>query len=158
MTKYSTKKSWTGSHIQVQSKLHISELKPWKYNYHSRSIFSVSVCMHLFGVGKVTATTTASHGCLKHSTNWPSWSNISDNAGTITLETDLALAGDLVLGQVDTRDGSKRSEQLLQVRLACVLRQVSDTDCSSLIWNNCTLPFYSKLWSTERDGRVVWLQ
>jgi len=45
----------------------------------------------------------------------------------------LALAGDLVLGQVDSGDAAERLEQFLQVTLLGVLRQVGDTNGSSVI-------------------------
>ena len=47
--------------------------------------------------------------------------------------SDLGLSGDLVLGEVYPLDGSKRPEEILKVRLSCVLRQVGDPDRGSLI-------------------------
>lgn len=52
---------------------------------------------------------------------------------SVKTSTDLGLPGVLVLGQVDPRDGAKRSEEFLQVRLAGVLRQISHTNSSVVI-------------------------
>lgn len=41
---------------------------------------------------------------------------------------NLGLPGVLVFGQVDPRDGAKRSEKFLQVGLAGVLGQIGHTD------------------------------
>ncbi len=44
-----------------------------------------------------------------------------------------ALAGDLVLGEVDPSDATKRLEQFLQVSLLSVFRQVGDPDGGGVI-------------------------
>lgn len=45
----------------------------------------------------------------------------------------LGLSGVLVFGQVDPRDGAKRSEKFLQVSLTGVLRQIGHTNSSIVI-------------------------
>lgn len=59
-----------------------------------------------------------------------SWHFIKSNARFIT---DLRLSGVLVLGQIDPWDWAKWSEELLQICLTGVLRQVGDTNGSIVI-------------------------
>lgn len=51
----------------------------------------------------------------------------------IIVVTYFRLARVLILSQVDPRDRAERSEELLQIRLPRVLRQVGHTDCSVVI-------------------------
>lgn len=51
----------------------------------------------------------------------------------LRLSTDLGLPSILVLGQIDPGDGAKWSEELLQVRLAGVLRQIGHTNSGIVI-------------------------
>lgn len=46
----------------------------------------------------------------------------------VKMSTDLGLSSVLVLGQINPRDGAKRSEELLQICLTGVLGQVGHTD------------------------------
>lgn len=46
----------------------------------------------------------------------------------------LRLASVLILGQEDAADVTERPEQILQILLPSVLRQVGHTHCCSLIW------------------------
>lgn len=51
----------------------------------------------------------------------------------VTTKTYFRLARVLILSQVDPRDRAEWSEELLQIRLPRVLRQVGHTDCSVVI-------------------------
>lgn len=49
------------------------------------------------------------------------------------MSADLRLSSVLVLGQIDPRDGAKRSEELLQVRLTGVLRQIGHANSGVVV-------------------------